>query len=122
MLALGAGFGDGRIWLWDLEENREVAVLRGHTGPVNSLSFSRDGKFLASLGEWREHTVRLWNIEAHEEVAILKEYTDSIHSLSFSPDGSLLACGSWSGRVRLWDMERQKEAKLLSFADGVQSS
>ena len=35
------------IWLYDTATHREVALLTGHKGPVNSVAFSPDGRTLA---------------------------------------------------------------------------
>ena len=39
-LAVASGIG---IWLYDTSTHREVALLTGHTGGVNSVAFSPDG-------------------------------------------------------------------------------
>jgi WD40 repeat protein len=58
MLAWGAT--DGRIELWAAGGNRQISVLRGHSGAVVSLAFSPDGKTLASGGN--DAAVRTWKI------------------------------------------------------------
>jgi eukaryotic-like serine/threonine-protein kinase len=70
---LAAGMADGRVVLWDLNENR---VLRTHVndspGPgaeVYRLAFSSDGRFLAAGSTSR--SVRLWDVNTGDELGAL---------------------------------------------------
>jgi WD40 repeat protein len=45
------------------------AMLRGHTAEIESVSFSPDGKILASGG--KDGTLRLWDLASRKEVACL---------------------------------------------------
>ncbi|MEC4818963.1 MAG: hypothetical protein SAK29_37665 [Scytonema sp. PMC 1069.18] len=47
--------------LWDVNSGREIKTLNGHTSFVTSLSFSRDGKTLASASN--DSTIILWNLD-----------------------------------------------------------
>jgi hypothetical protein len=54
-----------QVRVWDTETGQEVLVLRGHTGSVWAVSFSDDGKLLASWSS--DVTVRIWDIAAGQE-------------------------------------------------------
>jgi len=83
-----------------------------HDGAGMSVSFSPDGKTLAS-GFW-DKTIRLWDVETGKEKSLLSGHTDYVWSVCFSPDGKTLASGSWDKTIRLWDVETGKEKSLLS--------
>jgi WD40 repeat protein len=55
---LASGDADKTVRLWNTRTGREVFVLRGHSGPVTSIAFSREGSRLATGGE---DGVRLWD-------------------------------------------------------------
>jgi WD40 repeat protein len=42
-------------------------TLTGHTGSVGSVSFSMDGKYLAS--GFKDNTIKLWEVESGKEIA-----------------------------------------------------
>ena len=47
------------IKLWDVETGKDLGTLSGHTEPIETLVFSRDGKMLASGSD--DGTVLLWD-------------------------------------------------------------
>ena len=80
-----------------------VLTLEGHTDSVESVSYSPDGRTIASAS-W-DGTVKLWNVESGDIIFNLEGHTGGVDALSFSPDGRTLASGSWDGAVKLWDFE-----------------
>jgi RNA polymerase sigma factor (sigma-70 family) len=50
----------GLIELWDTTSWKKVAVLEGHTGMIDALAFSADGRFLVSGSE--DTSARVWDI------------------------------------------------------------
>ena len=97
------------IWLYDTDTGEEVDLLVGHTGSVNALAFSPDGRTFASGS--RDSTICLWGIITNRLLSILRGHTASVDTLAFSPDGSILASGSrvWQDKVRLWDVNNGRE-------------
>lgn len=62
-------------------------------GPIHTLDFSPNGKFLASGAT--DSRVLLWDIGHGLMVGELKGHTDTIYTLKFSRDGEILASGVW---------------------------
>jgi len=55
------------IIIWDFEEKREVSRLSMHKVAVNSLDFSPDGRFLASVGGIDDkNTLIIWDFDQSE--------------------------------------------------------
>lgn len=104
------GLGTPRIHVWDAITSRHQRTLTGHTGAVQAVTWSRDGRHLCSAAG--DQTLRLWDAKGGEAVATLKGHTSSVNSIAFSPDGRTLASGSSDKTVRLWDAEGQPKAVL----------
>ncbi|MGC5012430.1 protein kinase domain-containing protein [Streptosporangium sp. DT93] len=87
-----------------------VAHLRAHTETVNTVTFSPDGRTLASGGG--DGAVILWDTATRRPVgAPLTGHTRAVQSVAFSPDGKTLAAGGSNGEgtdsgdhtVVMWD-------------------
>jgi WD40 repeat protein len=77
-----------------------VRTLKGHTAEVRSVSFSPDGRLLASGSE--DGTIKLWRVSDGSLVRTLTGHAREVDSVSFSPDGRLLASGSGDNTIKLW--------------------
>jgi WD40 repeat protein len=112
-LEVAAGF-TAKIWEvrdWDAKTSKlpERHTLNGHVGYAWRVTFSRDGRYLAT-GSW-DSTIKIWDLEAlgkdpKAEPVTLRGHAGVIYGLAFSPDGRRLASSSGStrqGEIRVWD-------------------
>jgi WD40 repeat protein len=79
----------------------QLLTLEAHTGRVDSLSFSGDGKLLASASE--DGTVRIWDVRNRRTVTVFKGHQGRVVTVRFSPDGTKVASGGTDRTVRIWD-------------------
>ncbi|MCX5965559.1 MAG: hypothetical protein NT070_21260 [Cyanobacteria bacterium] len=94
-----------------LAKGRELNRLEGHDEIVKIVSFSPDGKILASGSG--DNTIKLWDLETGKEIRTLKGHNDHVNSISFSPDGKTLASGSGDKTIKLWDLKTGEEIRTL---------
>ncbi|MFL5351748.1 metallophosphoesterase [Archangium sp.] len=97
---------DRNIYVVDTREGSQGLVLEGHTGAVTSVSFSFDGRLLASKST--DGTVCLWRTDTWEQVAVLAEATSGLSEagLAFSPTAHVLASVRPGKRgVQLWELD-----------------
>ena len=102
-LAVGT---DVAVWVYDVPSGEETALFTGHTGQVNALAFSTDGKILASGGS-ANPVIQLWDMDTDSKLITLKlaERHDSITALAFSEDSTILISLDRFGDVIYWDVE-----------------
>jgi WD40 repeat protein len=88
------------------------STLGGHIGLVYEVSFSPNGKLLATASG--DNTVKLWDTSTGLEIKTLRGHTDWVLGVSFSPNGKLLATASADNTVKLWDTSTGLEIKTLT--------
>jgi len=86
--------------------------LRGHGSQVLGLSFSPDGKLLASCSA--DKTVRLWDVAKKSQLRTLGTQPDTVYSVAFSPDGKFLATAGGDKSVRLFNVENGIELRKFT--------
>ncbi|WP_096607294.1 nSTAND1 domain-containing NTPase, partial [Calothrix sp. NIES-2100] len=75
----------------DENQFRERNILEGHSDYVNSVSFSPDGKTIATASD--DSTVKLWDISG-KLLKTLNGHSGSVRGVSFSPDSKTIATAS----------------------------
>ncbi|NMB75033.1 MAG: protein kinase [Myxococcales bacterium] len=85
--------------LWDARDGSRLGLYPGHQGFGSCLSFSPDGRWLASGSA--DQTVRLLDV-ARGQFSHVLQHPAYVTELAFSPDGSLIT-GCFDGSLRRYD-------------------
>lgn len=88
------------IHLWDAKERDSYLSLQGHSGPIYSVSYSHDDRFLASASA--DGTVRIWNIKTGKTIQILGHHTACVKSVAFNSNDTYIASASLDGIIYIW--------------------
>jgi WD40 repeat protein len=118
---LATGGIDGTVRVWDLASGELLRAMVGHNYYVHGLSWSPDGKVIASAGTW-DGTIRLWDARTAMPLRTFKPVKGYCYHVAWSRDGSkLLAAGGTSGWVWLWDAQADKEQILVEVGQHIYS-
>jgi len=93
----------GSILVWGVESGRQLWSLAGHSSSITALSFSPDGRWLASSSGFAGSSdVRIWDLTTGRERRRLNGHKDRVLNLAFTPDSRHLATAG--DTVRIWDI------------------
>lgn len=112
----------------------ELVVQAGHSMIITSLTFSPDGKLMAS-GGGMDRRVALWDVTTGKELRALRGHSGCVMALCFSPDGKMLASGvdnvflaedlnrlKGKPEVKIWDVASGKEIHSIESRPGEVAS
>jgi len=98
---IAIGRPSGETSIWEAGSNRLLAVLKGHSAPVEAVAFSPDASRIATAS--RDQTIHVWDANSYDGLLVLGNHEETVTSLVFSPDGTRLYSVSADGTVRVWD-------------------
>ena len=113
---LAVGSTEGSIFLFDMPSQRVLHTLSDRKKSVTSLSFSPDGKSLASAAyyESSKATVTLWDVISGKRTKEIVTQSQFITCVKILPNGKLATSGREEelflvmGTVKIWDIASNK--------------
>jgi WD40 repeat protein len=106
---------DSTIRIWDARTGLQELSF-GIVG-VESLSYSPDGKHLASGS--LDNAVRIWDAGTGREILTLEGRSSWVRAVAYSPDGRQLALGSTDRSVSIWETRTGREILNLAGHTGT---
>src|SRR6266545_2554060 len=106
----------GEVLVWGAGGQTLHRMWRAHTDMIWALTFSPDGRTLAS-GSW-DSAVKLWDVQSGT-LLWSGRHTSHANRLAFAPDGSLLASSGNDRTVRLWDVRSGVQLQTLPHPSPV---
>lgn len=114
------GYGKTIIYVRDVASGKVVAGEWRFPHRIDSLAFSRDGRFL--FGGDYDGNVHVWNLSTGKEELMMRGHTSEVLAIAVSMDGRNLATGDAHGEIKLWDQETgQVRATFRGQGDAVSS-
>jgi WD40 repeat protein len=89
------------VRLWDAATGAEISGVAAHNFRSSSLSFSPDGRRIASIGG--DDLLKIWDVDHLQELLSLRAHDGSVRALAFSPDGNQIATADDQGVIKIWD-------------------
>ncbi|MFL5730759.1 MAG: caspase family protein [Cytophagaceae bacterium] len=81
----------------------DLIVQNGHSAMINSVSFSSDGKYIASFG--LDKVIKVWDLKSGKEFrSIVTAYT-GMGNVYFSHDGKTICGFDSNDSIKIWSIE-----------------
>ena len=98
---------DGRIEIWDATSHAKVQTIHADSGPLTSLAFSADGRWLASAGG---HKARVWDVTSGERRADFDGARSRLSSVTISDAGTMVGTSAADGSVGIGVIDPDADA------------
>ncbi|KAK7419080.1 hypothetical protein QQX98_003582 [Neonectria punicea] len=99
-----ASASGSEIKIWDFESGSCLHSLEGHDDDVFMVTFSANGKWLASTSG--DETIRIWDPKEGICLQTLEaSHREVFRSIAFTEDGEKLASASSDGSIYIWDTQ-----------------
>jgi WD40 repeat protein len=108
--------------LSQIDRPRLIAQL-GHSGQVTSVTFSPNGKLIATGGETGE--VILWEVTSRHALRRLRAHNGTVKAMLFRAGGDELVTVGFDKMVKIWEVRTGREIKAVimgqdTFIDKVE--
>jgi ribosome assembly protein 4 len=116
---LVSGSDDFTLFLWDPSNTKKpITRMTGHQQPVNFVSFSPDGRLIASASF--DKSVKIWQGATGKFVTSFRAHVQAVYQVAWSADSRLLVSSSKDSTMKVWDIAAKKlKMDLPGHADEV---
>ncbi len=123
LLASGGGVPSrsGELKVWNIADGKLVcANTESHSDTISGISFSPDGKFIATAAT--DRFVKVFNIEGAVLERSFEGHTNHVLDVAWRADGFVLASGGADQIVKEWDFEKGNQKQTVKgHTKGVSS-
>jgi WD40 repeat protein len=107
--------------MWEAATGKEIRAFGGHSSAVQSVSLSRDGKWLVTGSS--DGTARLWESATGKEVRAFRVHGGPIYSVALCAAAKWLATsGGYDKTARLWEVASGREVRVFQGHSGSVNS
>lgn len=90
------------IHIWSVQTGALLDRLSGHEGPISTLAFTPDGRYLIS-GSW-DRTIRVWSVFDRSQTSEALQLTSDLLCVAIRPDSAQIAASTLDGSITFWNL------------------
>lgn len=113
----GSKFGY-KVMLWNVADGT-LRWEREHDSEVECVTFSPDGKRIATGGE--DYYLRVWDVETGYQLAAVEMPISGFDGITWSPDGSMIVGGDERGYAIFFDADTYEVTDSLDLGSTINS-
>ena len=100
-------------FLWGLSGGTHplARTLEGHSGSVNGVTVTADGKRAVSASS--DKTLKVWDLETGRALRTLEGHSDSVNGVTVTADGKRAVSASSDKTLKVWDLETGRALRTL---------
>jgi hypothetical protein len=99
---LVTGYGDGRMFIWDIDNGNLIKSLSAHTEQITSLVTLKNNKFVSTS---TESSIKIWDASSFNLLATLYGHVLGTESLVALPDGNFVTAGDTDFTMIKWSAD-----------------
>ncbi|WP_372370872.1 protein kinase [Candidatus Uabimicrobium sp. HlEnr_7] len=108
---------DDQVSLWNSETEKAITLFI-HNGFVSSLSFSRDGKFIAAGG--KDGVCKIWSLASQKVIATIPHGIKEVTAIAFSASTNHFVSAA-DNMIKIWDISSQELLHQKTCAQTIRS-
>lgn len=102
----------GSLVIYNVESQRPIFSIPGHSLPIRSIRFSPGGNMIAVAGD--SNLISLYTVLTGEHVANLSGHESWIFSLEWSETGEYLLSSCYDGKSKIWSLETMRSVFTIT--------
>lgn len=117
-LAASGGYQDHLVKIWDARTGECRHVLSGHDGPITSVCFTSDAKFLVSGSA--DRTLKIWDVATGKCVQTLTGHQHEVAAVCLTPDARVMISVDQKSTIKFWALDWElMEREPADWDDGA---
>lgn len=107
-----AAYDDSNLRVWDINQRREIHLLKGHEDYVKTVAVTPNNQFAISGSE--DHSLKIWSMETGEEISTLTGHLGLVQGVATFSDNQHIVSASNDGTVKVWDLFSRSQIATFS--------
>jgi WD40 repeat protein len=103
------------VRVWKINSGILYRELEGHSGDIECVDMTPDGRRIASSGA--DKSIRVWDVEKGICLSVFEGHDGSVTRVCIRSDGRSVVSVGLDFTIRIWDVERNECLKTIRQAD-----